>query len=117
MEKKESIKVENIIQTQCYKLAKKQSKTAQIYINLHRKILMKYLITYDIEDDKKKKKYQMNLETFGYRVNYSVLNAELKPNKTKKTHWKLEELVDKKYDSLRFYHICEKLCAKSFELL
>ena len=50
---------------------------------------MKYLITYDIEDDKKRKK----------------ISDE-----------KLEELVDEKHDSLRFYHICENCVPKSFEL-
>ncbi len=29
---------------------------------------------------------------------------------------KLEELIDKKKDSLRFYHLCENRVPKSFEL-
>lgn len=29
---------------------------------------------------------------------------------------KLEELIDKKIDSLRFYHVCENCVPKSFEL-
>ncbi|MFX4282587.1 CRISPR-associated endonuclease Cas2 [Aliarcobacter butzleri] len=29
---------------------------------------------------------------------------------------KLEELIDKKKDSLRFYHLCENCVPKSFEL-
>ena len=36
---------------------------------------MKYLITYDIEDDKKRKKISDELEAFGYRVNYSVFES------------------------------------------
>lgn len=77
---------------------------------------MKYLITYDIEDDKKRKKISDELEAFGYRVNYSVFECELNQSKLNKLKEKLEELVDKKYDSLRFYHICENCLPKSFEL-
>ena len=35
---------------------------------------MNYLITYDIEDDKRRKKISDLLEGYGVRVNYSVLN-------------------------------------------
>mgnify|MGYP000629638689 CR=1 FL=1 len=62
---------------------------------------MKYLITYDIEDDKKRKKISDELEAFGYRVNYSVFECELNQTKLKKLIEKLEELVnsikDKEY--------------------
>ena len=77
---------------------------------------MKYLITYDIENDKKRKKISDELEAFGYRVNYSVFECELNQTKLKKLKDILDELVDKKYDSLRFYHICENCVPKSFEL-
>jgi CRISPR-associated protein Cas2 len=77
---------------------------------------MKYLITYDIENDKKRKKISDELEAFGYRVNYSVFECELNQSKLKKLKEKLEDLVDEKYDSLRFYHICENCIPKSFEL-
>lgn len=77
---------------------------------------MKYLISYDIENDKKRKKISDELEAFGYRVNYSVFECELNQSKLKKLKEKLEDLVDEKYDSLRFYHICENCIPKSFEL-
>ena len=77
---------------------------------------MKYLITYDIEDDKKRKKISDELEAYGYRVNYSVFECELNKTKLRKLTQKLEELVDEKHDSLRFYHICENCVPKSFEL-
>lgn len=77
---------------------------------------MKYLITYDIEDDKKRKKISDELEAYGYRVNYSVFECELNKTKLKKLIQKIEELVDKKSDSIRFYHLCENCIPKSFEL-
>ena len=77
---------------------------------------MKYLITYDIENDKRRKKISDELEAFGYRVNYSVFECELNQTKLRKLKEKIEELVDIKYDSVRFYHICENCLPKSFEL-
>ena len=77
---------------------------------------MKYLITYDIENNKRRKKVSDELEAYGYRVNFSVFECELNKTKMKKLIQKLEELIDKKKDSLRFYHLCENCVPKSFEL-
>ena len=77
---------------------------------------MKYLITYDIENNKRRKKVSDVLEAYGYRVNFSVFECELNKTKMKNLVKKLEELIDKKKDSLRFYHVCENCVPKSFEL-
>ncbi|MCT7492293.1 CRISPR-associated endonuclease Cas2 [Aliarcobacter cryaerophilus] len=77
---------------------------------------MKYLITYDIENNKRRKKVSDELEAYGYRVNFSVFECELNKIKMKNLVKKLEELIDKKKDSLRFYHVCENCVPKSFEL-
>ena len=77
---------------------------------------MKYLITYDIENNKRRKKVSDELEAYGYRVNFSVFECELNKTKMKKLVEKLEELIDKKKDSLRFYHVCENCVPKSFEV-
>lgn len=77
---------------------------------------MKYLITYDIENNKRRKKVSDELEAYGYRVNFSVFECELNKTKMKNIVKKLEELIDKKKDSLRFYHVCENCVPKSFEL-
>ncbi|WP_141050067.1 CRISPR-associated endonuclease Cas2 [Aliarcobacter cryaerophilus] len=77
---------------------------------------MKYLITYDIENNKRRKKVSDELEAYGYRVNFSVFECELNKTKMKNLVKKLEELIDKKKDSLRFYHLCENCVPKSFEL-
>ena len=77
---------------------------------------MKYLITYDIENNKRRKKVSDELEAYGYRVNFSVFECKLNKTKMKNLVKKLEELIDKKKDSLRFYHVCENCVPKSFEL-
>lgn len=79
---------------------------------------MNFIITYDIQNDKRRKKISDELEAFGVRVNYSVFECQLNKTKLKKLKQKLEEIVNKKEDSLRFYHkilsFVPKLCSKIF---
>ena len=80
---------------------------------------MKYLVTYDISNNKKRNTLGDILETYGYRVNYSVFEIELSKTKLNKLLKQIDEknLYDKDQDSLRFYHLCENCISKSFELL
>jgi len=79
---------------------------------------MKYLVAYDISNDKNRKKLGDIFEEFGFRVNYSVFEIELNKTKLNKLLKKIDEqkLYDKKQDSIRFYHICQNCESKSFEL-
>ena len=79
---------------------------------------MKYVITYDISNDKRRKKLSDLLEGYGYRVNYSVFECELNQTKFDKLLYEIElqKLVDKKYDSLRFYYMCKNCISKSFDV-
>lgn len=78
---------------------------------------MFYLITYDISNDKRRTKLSELLDKYGVRVNYSVYECELNQTKFDKLLYEIElkKLIDKKYDSLRFYHICKNCVVKSFE--
>jgi len=79
---------------------------------------MNYLVCYDIENNKNRKKLSDLLEGYGYRVNYSVFECELNKTKLKKLINEIEEkkYLDKSIDSLRFYHLCKNCVPKSFEL-
>jgi len=79
---------------------------------------MNYVVAYDISNDKRRKKLSDILEKYGRRVNYSVYEVELTKTKYKELLIQIQEkkLINKKYDSLRFYHICENCLSKSFEL-
>ena len=78
---------------------------------------MNYLITYDISNDKRRTKLSVMLNKYGVRVNYSVYECELNQTKLDKLLYEIElqKLINKKYDSLRFYHICKNCETKSFE--
>lgn len=79
---------------------------------------MKYVVTYDIINDKRRKKLADLLGAYGDRVNYSVFEIELSEAKREKLLYEIElkKLINKKYDSLRFYHLCENCIPKSFDV-
>ena len=79
---------------------------------------MKYVVTYDIANDKRRTKLSDLLGKYGVRVNYSVFEIELNASKREKLLHEIElkKLINKKYDSLRFYHLCENCVPKSFDV-
>ena len=79
---------------------------------------MKYIVAYDIANDKRRKKLSDLLEGYGVRVNYSVFEIELSAAKKERLLFEIErrQLLDERCDSLRFYHLCENCVRKSFEL-
>jgi len=79
---------------------------------------MKYVVTYDISNDKRRTKLSDILGAYGVRVNYSVFEIELSEAKreTLLNEIELKKLIHKKYDSLRFYHLCENCVPKSFDV-
>ena len=79
---------------------------------------MKYVVTYDISNDKRRTKLSDLLGAYGSRVNYSVFECELNQTKLDKLLYEIElkKLINKKYDSLRFYHLCENCVPKSFDV-
>ena len=79
---------------------------------------MKYVITYDISNDKRRTKLADLLGKYGMRVNYSVFEIELNQTKLDKLLYEIElkKLINKKYDSLRFYHLCQNCVSKSFDI-
>lgn len=77
---------------------------------------MQLLIAYDIQDDKRRKKISDILEGFGYRVNYSVFELSITKTKYIKLLSQCEEILVKKEDSLRIYHLCEKCVLQCVEL-
>ena len=70
----------------------------------------RYVIAYDIPDDKRRLKIARALEGHGERVQYSVFECQL-TGKQFKALWKeLRELMQFSEDSLRAYRLCP-VCA------
>ena len=80
---------------------------------------MKYIVAYDISDDKKRNKLSTLLNNYGIRVQYSLYEIEI--NKTKLKHLinkiKEQKLFDTQSDSIRFYYIHESILQNAFDLV
>ncbi len=65
---------------------------------------MRILISYDITDDKRRRKVAKIMEGHGYRVQYSVFECDLDAQKLSKLRQRLTPLVkEEKWESVRFY--------------
>ena len=79
---------------------------------------MYYIITYDIQNSKRRKKLSELLQMYGVRVNYSVFELDITKKELKNimTQIKENKLLKKKIDSIRFYYLPLNSVEKSFEL-
>ena len=65
---------------------------------------MRIIVSYDISDDKRRRKVAKILEGHGYRVQFSVFECDLEDHQIKKLWIRLKPLVStKKGESIRFY--------------
>lgn len=64
-----------------------------------------YVVVYDIPNDKRRKKISDLLEGYGKRVQYSVFECILSPNKYDELRQRLKKKVKISEDSVRFYPI------------
>lgn len=78
---------------------------------------MNYLVAYDIQNSKKRKKVANELEGIGYRVNKSVFECKISKSRLKKLEKFLIKMADKSSDSIRIYRICENCLKHSKSLL
>jgi len=73
------------------------------------------LISYDIQDDKKRMRVSKLLENYGTRVQYSVFECLITPEQLKEIQEKTKKIIDLNTDSIRFYPICEN-CVSRIEI-
>jgi len=76
---------------------------------------MKLLLTYDISNTKSRTKVATLLEGYGYRVNFSVFELDIKQHKLDELLKTIEEFCDKD-DSVRLYAFSVDTIDKSYDL-
>ncbi|WP_104748269.1 CRISPR-associated endonuclease Cas2 [Helicobacter cetorum] len=77
---------------------------------------MRYLITYDINHNKKRKLLAEELEKHGTRVNLSVFECELSPCKFNALVVRIKKIIRSKNGNVRIYRLCANCENKSFEI-
>ena len=69
---------------------------------------MRYVISYDIESDRTRRKLAKLLEGYGVRIQYSVFECNLTDTRFQKLYKEIFQLTSGKSDgSVRFYSICK----------
>ncbi len=66
------------------------------------------VISYDIKDDKRRTQVFKTLKNYGQRVQFSVFECHVEETDYLKLRRKLERLIEKEKDSIRFYFLCVK---------
>lgn len=74
------------------------------------------VVSYDVPDDRRRQKLARVLLDHGSRVQYSVFECLLTEKQWEGLRKRIEKIVDKKEDRVRFYHLCEA-CVGRIELL
>lgn len=64
---------------------------------------MFWVISYDIPDDKRRRKVAKLLEGYGRRAQYSVFECDLNADKTARLERRLKRLINEEEDDIRFY--------------
>ncbi len=64
------------------------------------------VVSYDITNDRRRRKVHKTLEGFGSRVQFSVFECHLSETQLAQLKRRLEKLIARKQDSLRFYYLC-----------
>jgi CRISPR-associated protein Cas2 len=76
--------------------------------------MIRAVIIYDISDDKRRLLVSNLLEGYGKRVNRSVFECLISSSvKLKKLKIGIQNIVDKKTDSVRVYTVCHSCIEKS----
>lgn len=79
--------------------------------------MYRYVVAYDISDDKRRRRVGEALEAYGVRVNYSVFEIEIKSQSQKRIlEEKILKIIEPRDDSFRIYHICQNCAEKSWSL-
>lgn len=69
---------------------------------------MRYLVTYDIIDDKRRAKLAKALKDYGDRVQYSVFECLLEPPLFGQMLTRIRRIIRQEKDSVRIYPICQR---------
>jgi len=73
------------------------------------------VMAYDCTDDKRRLRVAKIMLDYGYRVQYSVFEAELDAELLSEMIGRLQKVIHPDQDSIRIYHICQR-CLEQTQL-
>lgn len=70
------------------------------------------VVSYDIEDNKRRSKVCNDLKNYGEHVQYSVFECDISQIQIKKLQTDLKKIINQRQDSIRYYFLCQKCLDK-----
>lgn len=77
---------------------------------------MRYLISYDISDDRRRYHAAEALKDYAHRVQYSVFECDVNSEELEKLLERLASSIEESEDSCRVYRLCAE-CAREVKIL
>jgi CRISPR-associated protein Cas2 len=74
------------------------------------------VVTYDITDDRRRRRLSKQLDDFGRRVQKSVYDCPLSERRLLELRQAVLQIIDPDTDSVRYYHLCPR-CADRTEVV
>ena len=74
--------------------------------------LLDFVVSYDITDNRKRKKIADVLDEYGHRVQYSVFEITVPSNEFSELRSRLIKHLRKSTDTIRYYSLCQRCVAK-----
>jgi len=75
---------------------------------------MRYVVAYDISDDKRRKKVHETLKSYGAWKEYSVFEVRLDDTTMLNLENKIKDIIEDDEDKVRIYPLCER-CEKKID--
>ena len=76
---------------------------------------MRYIVSYDITETKRRTRLRKNLLRFGNAVQFSVFECDLVPRELERMKKTIAAIIDRREDNVRIYPMCGK-CANFAEI-
>lgn len=64
------------------------------------------VVAYDIPDNRRRTRLMKLLEGYGRHVQESVFECDLEPKDYRRMSQRVQGVIDKREDNVRFYHLC-----------
>jgi CRISPR-associated protein Cas2 len=77
---------------------------------------MRYVISYDVSDDRRRYRAVEALKDYAHRVQYSVFECDLEAEELETLLKRVEKALDLGEDSCRVYRVCGE-CARQVRIL
>lgn len=73
---------------------------------------MYMLVAYDISNARRLRRVAKTMARYGVRVQYSVFECSLTPERLARLVLELRDLINHRYDKVVFYRLCEQCYAR-----